>query len=163
MNRPSEEWLAPHWPAQGVRAWMTTRRGGVSVPPFDSLNLRAGLGDDPSAVARNQSLLAEALGAVPVYLDQVHGNAVVRLRSGDARAGAPVQVADASVTTDPGIACAVQVADCLPVLLAAPGAPLVVVTTALPAAAKALLQRGVTTISVTAGVSPAVVQDARRA
>jgi SpoIID/LytB domain protein len=48
-------------------------------------------------------------------------------------------------------------------LLAAPGAPLVVVTTTLPAAAKALLQRGVTTISVTAGVSAAVVQDARRA
>ncbi|HJV59848.1 MAG TPA: peptidoglycan editing factor PgeF, partial [Albitalea sp.] len=100
---------------------MTTRRGGFSAAPFDSMNLRDGLGDDPKAVQCNQRLLAEAIGATPVYLNQVHGATVARLVAADAAPDAALQEADASVTTERGIACAVQVADCLPVLLAAPG------------------------------------------
>ncbi len=117
---PSPDRLGPDWPAANVGALMTTRRGGVSVPPFDSFNLRAQIGDDPQAVAHNQQALAQAIGARPVFLDQVHGAAVVRLGAVDAQAGAALHTADASVTTEPGIACAVQVADCLPVLFAAP-------------------------------------------
>jgi hypothetical protein len=100
---------------------MTTRAGGISAVPFDSLNLRAAIGDDPLAVEHNQRVVAQAIGATPVYLNQVHGHAVVRLTSADVSAHAPVHDADASVTTEPGIACAAQVADCLPVLFAAPG------------------------------------------
>ena len=77
---------------------------------------------------RNHKLLQEAIGAPPVYLNQVHGAQVVRLGAADALPGAPLHRADASVTTESGIACAVQVADCLPVLLTAssfkPGARL---------------------------------------
>jgi YfiH family protein len=120
MRHP--EWLAPEWQAPGVGALMTTRAGGVSTAPFDSLNLRAAVGDDPVAVAHNQRVVEEAIGATPVYLNQVHGRVVVRLTSADARSGAPIHDADASITTEPGIACAAQVADCLPVLFAAPGA-----------------------------------------
>jgi polyphenol oxidase len=116
------DWLLPQWGAQGVGALMTTRAGGVSAAPFDSLNLRDGPGDDRANVAHNQRLLAEAIGSTPVYLNQVHGAAIVRLTSADLQRGAPTHTADASVTTEPGIACAVQVADCLPVLFAAPGA-----------------------------------------
>ncbi|HWH83961.1 MAG TPA: laccase domain-containing protein, partial [Burkholderiaceae bacterium] len=115
-------WLAPDWAIDGIGALMTTRLGGVGAAPFDTLNLRDGLGDDPQAVAHNQRLVASAAGAVPVYLKQVHGAAVVRLTAADARAGAPIHAADAAITTAPGIACAVQVADCLPVLFAAPDA-----------------------------------------
>lgn len=111
--------LLPEWPAPaGVGAAMSTRRGGVSAPPFDSLNLRPpGLRGDavdaPEAVLENQRRFAEALGATPVYLDQVHGSDVVLLD----RADTTLPRADASVSTVPGIACTVLVADCLPVLL----------------------------------------------
>jgi YfiH family protein len=115
------DWLRPEWQIPGIGALMTTRRGGVSAAPFDSLNLRDGLGDDPLKVQRNRAILREAIGAPPVYLDQVHGARVVRLGAADALPGAPLHRADASVTTEPGVACAVQVADCLPVLFAAPG------------------------------------------
>lgn len=120
MRHP--DWLAPEWHLPGVGALMTTRAGGVSRAPFDSLNLRAAVGDDPAAVAHNQRVVEQAIGATPVYLNQVHGREVVQLTAADACAGAAVHAADASVTTAPGIACAAQVADCLPVLFAAPGA-----------------------------------------
>lgn len=115
------DWLVPDWVAPGVGAVMTTRRGGFSAVPFDSMNLRAGLGDSDESVLRNQALLARVIGATPVYLDQVHSARVVRLTGEDTRPNAPVHQADASLTTEPGVACTVQVADCLPVLLAAPG------------------------------------------
>jgi YfiH family protein len=100
---------------------MTTRTGGCSVAPFDSLNLRHGLGDDEACVRRNQSRLQAAIGAHPVWLNQVHGCRVVGLQLADRSPGAPVHTADASFCTQPGLACVVQVADCLPVLLAARG------------------------------------------
>ena len=122
------DWLVPEWHARGVGALMTTRQGGIGVAPFDTLNLRAGIGDDDHAVAHNQRVLERAIGAAPVYLNQVHGATVVRLTAADAcadanadaRPGAPVHDADASVTSEPGVACTVLVADCLPVLFAAP-------------------------------------------
>ncbi|HZV93918.1 MAG TPA: peptidoglycan editing factor PgeF [Caldimonas sp.] len=102
---------------------MTTRVGGVSEGPFASMNLGAGIGDADDVVAANRARLAAACGAVPVFLRQVHGRRVVRLTDADAGAGgvAPtVHEADASVTTSPAVACTVLVADCLPVLFAAP-------------------------------------------
>lgn len=114
------EWLRPDWDAAGVGALMSTRQGGVSRGPYASMNLRDGLGDDVAAVARNRALFEQALGASPVLLNQVHGTRVVRLHAADAHADAPVHDADASISTEAGIACAVQVADCLPVLFAAP-------------------------------------------
>lgn len=121
MSTFHPDWLRPVFNVPGIDAVMSTRCGGVSAAPFDSMNVRDGMGDDPDAVARNQSMLAEAIGAAPVYLDQVHGCRVVRLSSTHAHGAAPPLEADASVTTERGVVCAVQVADCLPVLLAAPG------------------------------------------
>ena len=116
----SADWLRPDWHAPSVGALMTTRAGGCSAAPFDSMNLHAGGADSPEAVARNRAVLAEAIGAMPVFLKQVHATAVVRLHAADGAAGAAVHTADASVTTERGIACAIQIADCLPVLFAAP-------------------------------------------
>ncbi|MDP4300256.1 peptidoglycan editing factor PgeF [Leptothrix discophora] len=95
---------------------MSTRVGGVSVAPFDALNLKAEIGDDPAAVAVNRTRLQGWIGARPVRLDQVHGTVVCALEQVDAGGGLPV--ADASVCGRPGLACEVQVADCLPVLFA---------------------------------------------
>ena len=120
--RPHADWLVPGWHAPGIGALMTTRHGGVSQGAFQSLNLRDGLGDDPVAVGRNKALFCAAIGAQPVFLNQVHGAQVVRLFGPDAAPGAPARTADASVTTEPAVACTVQVADCLPVLFTAPNA-----------------------------------------
>lgn len=119
---PHADWLLPGWHAPGVGALMTTRQGGVSQGPFQSLNLRDGLGDDPQSVRQNKALLQAAIDAQPVFLNQVHGAQVVRLFEADGANGAPVHTADASVTTQAGLACTAQVADCLPVLFAAPNA-----------------------------------------
>jgi hypothetical protein len=116
------DWLVPAWGAAGADAVMTTRRGGFSAAPYDSMNLRAGIGDDDAAVRRNQALFAQLIGVRPVWLEQVHGADVVHVGASDARPEARAQRADGCVTTERGVACTVQVADCLPVLFAAPGA-----------------------------------------
>lgn len=118
---PPPSWLRPAWAQAGVSAVMTTREGGRSLPPFDGFNLRSALGDDDRAVAEHHARLRAWTGATPVWLRQVHGARVVRLRRADVEPGAAVHEADASVSTEPGLACAVQVADCLPVLMAARG------------------------------------------
>lgn len=125
------DWLRPDFntPASGasshpgaVGALMSTRAGGVSRAPFDSMNLGSAVGDDPPAVAQNRTRFAQAMNAVPVFMRQVHGARVVRLTQADARPGAPTLDADGCVTTERGLACVIQVADCLPVLFAAPNA-----------------------------------------
>lgn len=106
--------LVPEWPVPpGVRAVMTTRAGGFSRGPFASLNLGEQTEDDPRAVAGNRRRLKARLGLErePAWLHQVHGSVVVRADAVDAP-----PAADASWTDRPGVACAVLVADCLPVL-----------------------------------------------
>ena len=102
-----------------VGAALATRAGGASSGPFSSLNLGTAVGDAADAVAENRRRFAAALDARPVFLRQLHGTRVVRLTARDWALGAPIE-ADAAFTTEPGVACTVQVADCLPVLLAAP-------------------------------------------
>ncbi|MGE5864911.1 MAG: peptidoglycan editing factor PgeF [Rhizobacter sp.] len=115
------DWLRPDWRVDGVGGLMSTRAGGQSTPPFDRLNLGTGVGDDPAVVARNRAIFrAATAGAAPVFLKQVHGTRVVRLAHSHAASDATPEEADASVTTEPGLACTVLVADCLPVLFAAP-------------------------------------------
>ena len=108
-------WMVPDWPAPpNVRAACTTRAGGKSIAPYDSLNLGDHVGDDPSAVSRNRAIFEEALGARPVFLRQVHGTRTVPLAP-DTPDGTE---ADGCITTDIGVACTIMVADCLPVLFA---------------------------------------------
>jgi polyphenol oxidase len=109
-------WIVPDWPAPpGVRAVSTLRQGGVSPPPWTSLNLAGHVGDDPARVARNRDLLAQALGlpAAPAWLEQVHGREVLRLDQAELPAA---RVADGAVTARSGRVLAVLTADCLPVL-----------------------------------------------
>ena len=119
MIRPAG-WLAPEWAGGAVGALMTTREGGVSSGPYASMNIGVAVGDDADRVAANRDRFAAACGAAPVFLHQVHGRTIVRVGAADALPGAGVHEADALFTTEPGIACAVQAADCLPVLFSAP-------------------------------------------
>lgn len=118
--------LAPEWRAPpAVRAAFTLRSGGVSSAPYDSLNLGAHVGDSPAAVAENRRRVRARLSltAEPAWLEQVHGTRVADL--GDPQEAG--LAADAVLTRRPGRACAVQVADCMPVLFAARDASAVAV------------------------------------
>lgn len=111
MSGLTQSLLTPDWPAPAsVRACVTTRQGGVSLPPFDTFNLGDHVGDDPAAVAQNRLRLSGEFHIQPAWLKQVHGLAVA-----DADPSRVVE-ADASWTNRPGIACTVMTADCLPVL-----------------------------------------------
>ena len=112
----SESLLEMAWDLPpGVRAACTTRLGGVSVAPWDSFNLAAHVGDNPEHVAANRARLRDllGLGGEPFWLNQVHGVEVAGLAA-NLPSAAPD--ADASITSRPGMACVVMVADCLPVL-----------------------------------------------
>jgi len=109
--------IQPQWPQPAsVRSCATTREGGVSLPPYGSLNLGSHVGDSPEHVALNRQQLIElgGLPASPHWLEQVHGTDVVRLSSQTPLI--PTQIADAAYTREPGVVCAAMTADCLPVL-----------------------------------------------
>ncbi len=98
------------------RHGFTTRRGGVSEGAFFAMNLGEGVGDDPARVAENWARLRLATGLDFARVRQVHGNRTARLTG----ATRPVEEADAVVTSAPGIAACVSVADCVPILIADP-------------------------------------------
>ncbi|HAU8267028.1 TPA: polyphenol oxidase [Kluyvera intermedia] len=107
--------IVPDWPLpSGVAACSSTRIGGVSQPPYDSLNLGAHCGDDLLHVEENRKRMFAAgqLPSKPVWLEQVHGKDVLKL-TGEPYAS---KRADASYSNTPGTVCAVMTADCLPVL-----------------------------------------------
>ena len=95
-----------------VRMYFTKRDGGVSDPPFSSLNMSVYVGDDLAAVYENRMRLADVLPTEPMWLRQAHGNRVLLADT----VQRDVDVADAAHTTTPDVVCAIQTADCLPVL-----------------------------------------------
>lgn len=108
------ELIEPHWPAPTtVAACCTTRVGGVSQAPYDSLNLGLHVGDDAAAVKQNRALLAARLQlpAEPEWIHQTHGIEAVTLEASKTRE------ADAAITRQAGRVAVVMVADCLPILL----------------------------------------------
>lgn len=133
------------WPelnrlAPGVGLCMTTRHAllatesdqtsWASRPPFDAFNLGDHVGDEPLRVAAHRREVDELTGGQTVWLNQVHGHRVVRLSRGpegvcvDGQTVSPrvggSPKADGAWTSEPGLVCAVMVADCLPVILVAP-------------------------------------------
>jgi len=111
MPAPAE-WIVPQWPVPpNVRSLFTTRQGGVSAAPFDTMNLGTHVGDDAEAVRRNRERLRAHLPAEPCWLQQVHGSRVV-----EATAVTSPAEADGCVARNPQRVCVVMVADCLPVL-----------------------------------------------
>ena len=105
--------LEPLWSAPaGIRALCTTRRGGVSTGSYADWNLGRGVGDVPERVERNQRRLRRATGGHRIqWLDQVHGVGVHRVLE-----AGPSVTADAAWTEAAGVALAVTVADCVPVV-----------------------------------------------
>lgn len=107
----SAQWLAADWPAPPwVRTCVTTRQGGGSQGMWRGFNLGDHVGDDPHQVAAHRAKLERELGCRPAWLVQTHSTDVVLADP------AVTAEADAAWTDQPGVACTVMTADCLPVL-----------------------------------------------
>lgn len=116
---PDASFWTPDWPAPaGVQALCTTRVGGVSAAPWDSLNLGTHVQDDPAHVAANRARLQDEVqrrgGGPLLFLNQVHGDRVVRLAAGAALPQG--EAADGALCAQAGATLVMMVADCLPVL-----------------------------------------------
>lgn len=109
--------LMPDWPAPSrVKAVMTTRSGGYSLPPYHSLNLATHVGDSIERVLANRALLVQTLNlpSEPCWINQVHG---VRVLDLDKEACQPIVDADGCSTCQSHQVLAVLTADCLPVFI----------------------------------------------
>ena len=110
-------WIKPDWPAPtNIHAAVTLRAGGISNGQFSSLNLADHVNDNPNHVKSNRETVGKLLKlpADPVWLQQVHGNHVIKAENIQPIVQAQ---ADASYTNQPQTVCAVLTADCLPILL----------------------------------------------
>jgi len=169
--RDAEGWELPLLQSavipRGFRHGFTTRAGGVSRAPFDTLNLGAKWGDARADVLENRRRVERAAGAGPLYFaTQVHGAAVAHVQAGDARADVARLEADGLCADAPAVALAVFVADCIPALLAdaRTGAFAAVhagwrgtVAGVLPAAVRALGERyGARAADVRVALGPAI-------
>jgi YfiH family protein len=108
--------VTANWPVpKHVHALTTTRTGGRSKHPYDSLNLATHVGDEPDDVRANRALLRSALQlpSEPLWLEQVHGTEVISVSDDSRRA-------DGIYANRPGAVCTILTADCLPVLLCDP-------------------------------------------
>lgn len=104
----------------GARGVFTTRLGGHSLAPYDTLNLGLATADEPRAVSRNHQWLQERFGVELAYGRQVHGNTVRQVDRPTDPEAALIE-ADGLLTKDHGLAPMVFTADCVPVLLAGGG------------------------------------------
>ena len=112
--------VSPIVPA-GFRHGFTTRAGGVSEPPFASLNLGWKWGDASDRVAENHRRLLAVAGATAMFrVVQVHGVRILRVRAADDPAFVAGQEADGLASSELGLGLSVHVADCTPILMACP-------------------------------------------
>ncbi|MFV0573912.1 MAG: peptidoglycan editing factor PgeF [Vibrio sp.] len=117
MNRiASTSQILPNWPApKNIKAFSSTRFGGVSTGVYQGLNLGMHVGDDSNAVQTNRDQIQHdnAMPTAPVWLNQTHSTDVIELFKPTKQ----VLDADGSTTKHKKIVCCVMTADCLPVLL----------------------------------------------
>ena len=123
-------WAEAEAEAAGATLAVTTRHGGVSRPPYDTLNLGLQVGDDPSAVVTNRSRAAAAFGAALgdlVFARQIHGAAAAHVTPDDAGRGTTSEedalpATDIVVTSVADVTLVILVADCVPIALVDPAA-----------------------------------------
>jgi len=173
---PTLSLVAPDGP-DGVRIWtderlrresgvvigFSERGGGVSAPPFDTLNLASHVGDDPSSVDENRRRLLRAAGIEGVrhrltMAEQVHGTSIAIVDAANAGSGAcaaggppPIAGTDALLTMVPETPLALCFADCVPVVLVAPGPAVCVLHAGWRGALESLPGTGVTELARVAG------------
>ena len=106
--------IEPDWPApSNVRSFVTTRKGGISTAPYDTLNLGDRVGDQHEAVSFNRQLIRNRLPSDPIWLKQVHGTEVWNAKP--YKPNPQVIEADAAFTVHRNVVVTVTTADCLPI------------------------------------------------
>jgi len=160
----------------GLDAYVTTRAGGVSAGPYESLNLSLSVGDDAGAVLENRRRTAAAIGADLgdfVFLRQVHGAGVRVVGAADRGTGTlthdeSLPEGDVLVTADPSVVLAILTADCVPIVLHDPQARVLAcvhagwrgtVAGACAAAVTAMGSLGAAPGRIVAGIGPAIGAD----
>jgi YfiH family protein len=110
MTHLSDSFIKPQWPVpHNIKSLVSTRVGGLSLPPYHSLNLGDHSGDDPNTVKTNRALLRTCLPAEPHWLKQIHSASVSTPQE-------PLEEADAIVSNVCDDVLAIMTADCLPAL-----------------------------------------------
>lgn len=111
--------IRPNWSAPNqVHSLISTRLGGVSKTPYDSLNLGDHVGDSSELVEQNRDLLRMHLPSDPIWLNQIHST-IVSTPDQRIDTGKQPIVADAIISSSPNEVLTIMTADCLPVLFAA--------------------------------------------
>ncbi|WP_233245822.1 peptidoglycan editing factor PgeF [Marinicauda salina] len=160
---------APTLDADGIVHAFTTRTGGVSAGPYESLNLTWSRGDAKEAVAENRRRVTEALGLDRlVFANQVHGRNVLKVDAAPRTAWSAGE-GDALITDRPGLGLCAQTADCVPVLLFDPERPAVaavhagwrgIVAEIIPAAISAMGEAyGTAPARLRAAIGPAISKE----
>ncbi len=143
-----------------VPAFFTTRKGGRSQAPYDSMNLALHVGDEATDVEANRAELRRRLDAPIAYMSQFHSATPAVIEHADAR-----PEADALVTVTPGLAVGVLVADCVPILIhdATTGAVAAIHAGReglqlgiVPATLRSLARLGARPETMTAAIGPAI-------
>ncbi|MEX2586851.1 MAG: peptidoglycan editing factor PgeF [Actinomycetota bacterium] len=167
------------WPVfdeHPIRALVTTRDGGVSTGPYESLNLGLHVGDDPETVIENRRRSAAAIGLSLedlVFGNQVHGHAAIEVGTAHRGRGSTssqdaVADADALVTRDPGVGLAVMVADCVPIVLYDPATKTLAcvhagwrgtVACVAQSAVALMIDQGARAEDILAGIGPAIAPE----
>ena len=157
----------------GLAVGVTTRWGGVSRPPYDTLNLGLHVGDRPEDVIRNRTRAAEAFGVQPgtlVFAEQVHGAHAMEVGAHDSGRGVAslddaLPATDVLVTTTSAVTLAILVADCVPIALVDPAAHVLAAVHAgwrgtaagaVPAALRVMADCGAKPERIHAYVAPAI-------
>ena len=138
----------------GARALFTTRQGGFSGGPYESLNLGRWTEDRPEDVERNRASLADSLRVRLAYGRQVHGTVVRRVTSSTSAGNGEPREADGQSTALAGVAPMVLVADCLPIAVAGPGA-VAMLHAGWRGLAGGVVQEGVRAVRELSGSEPA--------
>jgi YfiH family protein len=103
---------------RGLNHWIFTRHGGVSFPPYDSLNVSTNTDDNPHFIRKNFGIITKTIGTGRLhYLNQVHGGHMIVLRGDQSVGPEEVMEADALMTDIPELALMIKVADCQAVIL----------------------------------------------
>jgi YfiH family protein len=173
---PLLRWAEAEADAAGATVAVTTRHGGVSLPPYDTLNLGLHVGDDAAAVVTNRSRAAVAFGAALgdlVFARQIHGAAAAHVTHGDAGRGTTSEKdalagADIVVTSAPDVTLVILAADCVPLALVDPAAHVLAAVHAgwrgtaagaVGVALRAMSEHGARPERVVAFVGPAVAPE----
>lgn len=162
-------WTDPALDREGLVFGFTERLGGVSAGPYSALNLASHVGDDPSCVNENRDRLLDALGLATlrdrlVIPEQVHGERIELVGPGHCGAGAfagtgrpPLSGTDAVVIAQPGIPVLLCFADCVPIILVAPGPACAVVHAGWRGALGSLPGKSAVRLADIAACSPAQI------